>query len=184
MACKRILTMICIIIAATALGLNAEDTNKASTFAAIGNSAPELDVSEWIRGNPTTLQALRGKVVLLDFFQIICPGCRIAHVHIEEFQKRYEKHGLAVLGIAVAFEYLDSQKPDRIKAYVESKAFSYPVAIDRNMTKTFAKYHSRGTPWCVLIDRSGKVRYMGFFRDNQVESIIQKLLIEKPSQSK
>lgn len=141
--------------------------------------APELDVSEWISGDPNTLKALRGKVVLLDFFQIICPGCHAAYPIIAEFQKHYEEQGLAVLGIAVAFEYQSAQKPDRMKAYVKSNAYPYPVAIDRNMTNTFRKYQSRGTPWCVLIDRLGRVRHMGFFRGKEIESMIQKLLAEE-----
>lgn len=145
----------------------------------VASLAPELDVSEWIRGGTNTLESLRGKVVLLDFFQIICPGCHAAHPIIAGFQERYEQQGLAVLGIAVAFEYQSAQRPDRIKAYVKSNAYPYPVAIDSNMTNTFYKYQSRGTPWCVLIDQAGRVRHMGFFRDKQIESIIQHLLAEK-----
>lgn len=37
--------------------------------------APEWDVSEWINGTGTTLEALKGKVVIIDFFQLWCPGC-------------------------------------------------------------------------------------------------------------
>ena len=144
----------------------------------LGQPAPKLDLSEWINDKPKTLDKLKGKVVLLDIFQIICPGCHMAHPRIVEFQKRYGKQGLEVLGIAVAFEYQSAQRPDRIKKYVKANAYPYPVAIDRNMTATFRKYQSGGTPWTVLIDRDGKVRYADFFREQKIEAKIKKLLAE------
>ena len=83
-----------------------------------------------------------------------------------------------MLGIAVAFEYQSSQKPDRIKQYVKENDYPYPVAIDRDMTATFRKYQSGGTPWTVLIDRAGNIRHLGFFRGPEIEAKIQTLLAE------
>ncbi|MCP6720522.1 MAG: thioredoxin domain-containing protein, partial [Patescibacteria group bacterium] len=65
-----------------------------------GASASEIEISEWLRGKATSLQKLRGKVVLLDFFQIICPGCHRVHPHILQMQEKYGKDGLQVIGIA------------------------------------------------------------------------------------
>ncbi len=140
--------------------------------------APELSVEEWIQGSKTTLAALRGKVVLLDFFQIICPGCRSVHPHIVEMQRRYGSQGLQVLGIAVAFELQRLQTPSKIRAYVKDNEFNYPVAIDRGLTDTFVAYHARGTPYVALIDRAGNIRALDFYRPDAVEEAVKTLLRE------
>ena len=62
---------------------------------------------------------------------------------------------------------------------MKDKGYPYPVAIDRNMTATFRKYQSGGTPWTVLIDRAGKIRHIGFFRGPEIEAKIRTLLAEK-----
>ncbi len=140
--------------------------------------APELSVSEWIKGSETTLAALRGKVVLLDFFQIICPGCRSVHPHIVEMQRRYGSQGLQVLGIAVAFELERLQTPSKIRTYVRGNEFNYPVAIDRGMTETFAAYRAKGTPYMALIDRAGNIRALDYYSPDAVEEAVKALLRE------
>ena len=59
-------------------------------------------MEEWVRGSPITLNAVKGKVVLLDIFQIICPGCHAAHPEIVRMQRRYKEKGFEVIGLAVA----------------------------------------------------------------------------------
>ena len=141
--------------------------------------APALAVQEWARGEPTTLDALKGKVVLLDLFQIICPGCHAAHPHIVRLQKEYEDEGFEVLGMAVAFEYEWAQTPLLIRGYVDALAFPYPVAIDEGLIETFRRYRAQGTPYTALIDRNGRIRYLDFFRLARVEPLLQQLLGEE-----
>ena len=143
-----------------------------------GKPALALAVDEWVRGRPTTLDALKGKVVLLDIFQIICPGCHAAHPEIVRMQKRYKNDGFEVLGMAVAFELHGAQTPEKIRRYVDRKAYPYPVALDKGLIETFRRYGARGTPFTVLIDRQGRIRYLDFFRLDTVESTIRQLLDE------
>ena len=150
---------------------------------ALGHTAPPMAVQEWRRGKPTTLAALRGKVVLLDIFQIICPGCHRAYPQITRMQKEYRESGLEVVGLAVAFEFHDVQTPEQIRRYVERMKYPYPVAIDRDLISTFRRYGARGTPFAVLIDRTGRIRYLDFFRTDRVESMIRKLLAEDPPEA-
>lgn len=147
--------------------------------ASMGELAPSLAVTEWLRGKPTSLDALKGKVVLLDFFQIICSGCRRAHPQIVRMQDRYRAEGLEVLGLAVAFEHESAQTPQHIRKYVGENQFPYPVAIDEGLVATFNRYRARGTPFTAVIDRKGHIRYLDFFRLNRVESIVQQLLAEE-----
>ena len=142
------------------------------------DSAPELEISEWLRGQATSLQKLRGKVVLLDFFQIICPGCHRVHPHIVQMQEKYGKDGLQVIGIAVAFELQHIQKRQDIRDFVERTDFNYPVGIDKDFTKTFRAYKARGTPYAAIIDQAGNLKYLDFYNPIKVESIIRKLLFK------
>ena len=144
----------------------------------VGKPAPALAVDDWVRGRPTTLDELKGKVVLLDIFQIICPGCHKAHPEIVRMQKQYKKDGFEVLGLAVAFELYSAQTPEKIRRYVDRKAYPYPVALDRGLIETFRRYGARGTPYTVLIDRQGRIRYLNYFRLAAVESTIRELLNE------
>ena len=160
-----------------------EKTSRATgshpSYAYLGQLAPALAVEEWVRGKATTLDALKGKVVLLDIFQIICPGCHAAHPEIVRMQKRYAGRGFEVLGVAVAFEYESIQTPRHIRNYVDRMAYPYPVAIDKGLIETFRGYRAHGTPYTVLIDRQGRIRYLDFFRLGRVESMVQQLLDEE-----
>jgi peroxiredoxin len=71
----------------------------------LGKMAPALEISSWVQGNACTLDELRGRVVLIEVFQMNCPGCflhalpEVAHLH-----HRYAGQGLEVIGLATAFE--------------------------------------------------------------------------------
>ena len=145
----------------------------------IGVSAPELEISEWVRGEATSLQKLRGKVVLLDFFQIICPGCHRVHPHILQMQKKYGDDGLQVIGIAVAFELQHIQKRKDIRDFVKRTEFNYPVGIDKNFTETFRAYKARGTPYAAIIDQAGNLKYLDFYNPVNIENVIRKLLLKE-----
>jgi peroxiredoxin len=76
--------------------------------ARIDQKAPLFSVSDWIQGEPTNLDQLTGKVVLLEIFQVNCPGCFLyALPQAVDLHQRYSDKGLAVLGIATAFEDFD-----------------------------------------------------------------------------
>jgi thiol-disulfide isomerase/thioredoxin len=144
----------------------------------LGASALELEISEWLRGKAISLQKLRGKVVLLDFFQIICPGCHRVHPHIVQMQEKYGKDDLQVIGIAVAFELQHIQKREDIRDFVKRTEFNYPVGIDKDFTKTFRVYKARGTPYAAIIDQFGNLKYLDFYNPIKIENIIQKLLFK------
>jgi thiol-disulfide isomerase/thioredoxin len=163
-------------------GLVEDVRQRLFTLKAVGRAAPGLQVSDWIKGGPTTLQKLKGKVVLLDFFQIICPGCRRAHPHILEMQKKYGPQGLQVLGIAVAFEQQHVQTKRHIRDYVKETKFTFPVAIDKDFTATFSAYGARGTPYVAILDRRGRVRHLGFYNPIEVERLLRAVLAEEGSQ--
>jgi thiol-disulfide isomerase/thioredoxin len=74
----------------------------------IGQKAPLFSISEWVQGEPTNFNQLIGKVVLVEVFQVNCPGCFLyALPQAIDLHQRYSNQGLTVLGIATAFEDFD-----------------------------------------------------------------------------
>ena len=89
--------------------------------AQIGNIAPNLKVSEWVQGNDTNLDQLRDNVVLVEVFQVNCPGCFMYGIPeaIEIFNK-YKSKNVSVLGVATAFEDFDKNTLKNLELLVET----------------------------------------------------------------
>ncbi|HEY9406238.1 MAG TPA: TlpA disulfide reductase family protein [Nitrososphaera sp.] len=76
--------------------------------ATIGTKAPNLQVSTWVQGKPTNLDNEKGNVVLVEVFQVNCPGCFLYSIpETIDIYRKYNDKGLTVLGIATAFEDFD-----------------------------------------------------------------------------
>ncbi len=88
--------------------------------AKIGEQAPLFSVSEWVQGGPTNFDQLVGKVVLVEVFQVNCPGCFLyALPQAIDLHQRYASRGLTVLGIATAFEDFDKNTIENLRKLVE-----------------------------------------------------------------
>ncbi len=81
-----------------------------------GLPAPDLKVSEWVQGGPINLKDYRGKVVVVEVFQVNCPGCFIYGIPeaIDTFQK-YKNNDVVVLGLATAFEDFEKNTLENLK---------------------------------------------------------------------
>ena len=81
-----------------------------------GLPAPELKVSEWVQGGPISLKDYQGKVIVVEVFQVNCPGCFIYGIPeaIDTFQK-YNNNDVVVLGLATAFEDFDKNTLENLK---------------------------------------------------------------------
>ncbi|MEJ2260444.1 MAG: TlpA disulfide reductase family protein [Nitrosopumilaceae archaeon] len=89
--------------------------------AVIGQKAPNLGVSEWVQGAPTNFDQEKDKIVLVEVFQVNCPGC-FMHAIPEAINiyNKYKDDGVRVLGIATAFEDFDKNTLDNLKMLVET----------------------------------------------------------------
>ncbi|MBL7994535.1 TlpA family protein disulfide reductase [bacterium] len=83
--------------------------------------APDLKISEWVQGNPTNISDHRGNVILVEVFQVNCPGCFLYGLPeaIEAFTK-YRDEPFTVLGLATAFEDFDKNNLDNLKKLLET----------------------------------------------------------------
>lgn len=139
-----------------------------------GNPAPELAATQWFNSPPLTLQALRGKVVLLHAFQMLCPGC-VAHgtPQAEKAHRMFRGGELVVIGLHTVFEHHQAMTPVSLEAYIHENRLTMPVAVDQAQQQgpipvTMARYGLRGTPSAVLIGRDGLVRHHGFGQEEDM----------------
>lgn len=126
----------------------------------------ELSVSEWLNTpDPVSIEGLRGKVVLLYAFQMLCPGCVYRATPL--VQKIHGLAGdggdLAVVGLHTVFEHHDAMGRESLAAYLSEFGVTFPVGIDahepgRTTPVTMRRLGLRGTPSILLIDRDGTVR--------------------------
>lgn len=84
--------------------------------ATIGTKAPNLQVSTWVQGKPTNLENEKGNVVLVEVFQVNCPGCFLYSIpETIDIYRKYNDKGLTVLGIATAFEDFDKNNLENLQ---------------------------------------------------------------------
>jgi cytochrome c biogenesis protein CcdA/thiol-disulfide isomerase/thioredoxin len=138
-------------------------------------------IDEWLNSKPLTIQELRGKVVLIDFWTYSCINCLRTLPHVEAWYRMYRKDGLVVVGVHTpefAFEHV----PSNVHAAVRRLGVRYPVALD-NRYGTWNAYGNQYWPAEYLIDRNGHVRSAHFGEGNysETEENIRSLLGEKPA---
>ena len=85
-------------------------------IARIGSKAPNLIVSAWFGGKPTNIEQEKGNVVLVEVFQVNCPGCFMYGIpDAIRIHQKYDKNGVKVIGLATAFEDYDKNTIDNLK---------------------------------------------------------------------
>jgi thiol-disulfide isomerase/thioredoxin len=84
--------------------------------ATIGSKAPNLHLSTWVQGQPTNIDRETGNVVLVEVFQVNCPGCFLYSIpETIDIYKKYRDKGLTVLGLATAFEDFDKNTLENLQ---------------------------------------------------------------------
>jgi len=85
-------------------------------IAKIGSKAPNLSVSKWVQGLPTNIDKEKDNVVLVEVFQVNCPGCFLHAIpQAIDIYNKYRKEGVTVLGISTAFEDFDKNTVDNLE---------------------------------------------------------------------
>ncbi len=89
--------------------------------AKIGSQAPNLKVSKWVQGLPTNIDKQKDNVVLVEVFQVNCPGCFLYGIpEAIEIYKKYHNDGVTVLGVATAFEDYDKNTLENLELLVST----------------------------------------------------------------
>ncbi len=149
--------------------------------------APPWSVDQWF-GAPADfgLEALRGRVIALHTFQMLCPGC-VSHglPQAQRVRATFSGDDVAVVGLHTVFEHHDAMGPVSLAAFLYEYKIHFPVGVDSPsdsgpVPQTMARYGLRGTPSLVLIDRQGRLRFHAFGRpeDMLVGAAVAALLAE------
>jgi cytochrome c biogenesis protein CcdA/thiol-disulfide isomerase/thioredoxin len=163
---------------------NAQLSNCSNGGTKLENCGPAPDlkgIAGWLNtpdGAPITLNSLRGKVVLVDFWAYSCINCQRAIPHVVGWYKAYEDSGLVVIGVHTP-EYAFERVPDNVAKGAADLGITYPIALD-NGYSTWTNYRNRYWPAEYLIDANGTVRHIKFGEGdyNVTESLIRQLLTD------
>lgn len=131
--------------------------------------APQWQIERWFNTpTPLTLESLRGKVIVLEAFQMLCPGC-VSHglPQAQRIAATFPRDQVAVIGLHSVFEHHQAMTPVSLQAFLHEYRIGFPVAVDQPdehgpVPKTMASYQLRGTPTLTIIDAEGVIRHQHF----------------------
>ena len=126
--------------------------------AQLGQKAPLLSLSDWIQGEPLNFDQLSGRVVLVEVFQVNCPGCFLyALPQAIDLYQRYSDHGLSVLGVATAFEDFDKNNLENLTHLIENgNVVGETLRVLSQQGKLIAGRVPFRIPFAVAMDRLQK----------------------------
>jgi cytochrome c biogenesis protein CcdA/thiol-disulfide isomerase/thioredoxin len=133
---------------------------------------------QWLNSPPLTVQDLRGKVVLIDFWTYSCINCLRSLPYVKAWAQKYKDQGLVVIGVH-APEFAFERNVDNVRKAVHDLGVDYPVAIDNNYA-IWRSLNNQYWPAHYFVDAKGQIRYHHFGEGDYAESekVIQQLLTE------
>lgn len=158
----------------------------------VNQIAPELQVETWLNtAQPLSLAALRGRVVVLHAFQMLCPGCVLHGLpQAQAVRAMFSERDVAVIGLHTVFEHHAVTCAAALKAFLHEYRINFPVAIDmpsidHDVPRTMQAYGLRGTPSVLVLDKAGVVQLHQFGRvdDMRMGALIGTLLAQTSPQN-
>ncbi len=143
-----------------------------------GMMPPLTGAVQWLNSPPLSADALRGKVVLVDFWTYSCINCLRALPYVKAWAEKYHDRGLVVIGVH-APEFAFERDVGNVTKEAKKLGITYPIAID-NDYKIWRAFDNQYWPAHYFIDAKGHLRYQHFGEGEyaQSERVIQALLRE------
>lgn len=122
---------------------------------------PDWSVDQWFNApQPITLANLRGKVVVIEAFQMLCPGCVEYGLPLaQKVHDLFPHEEVAVIGLHTVFEHHAAMTPVSLEAFLHEYRLTFPVGVDTagkaTLPVTMERYGLRGTPSMLILDRDG-----------------------------
>ena len=149
--------------------------------------APELAISRWFNTTASpTLADLRGEVVVMEAFQMLCPGC-VSH-GLPQAMRIQQVFGdtLTVLGLHCVFEHHEAMTPVSLEAFLYEYRITFPMSGEAHDGRSrlpiiMGRYQLRGTPSLVVVDRAGRLGLTAFGQiDDLAVGATLALLMDEP----
>ncbi|MDE0524682.1 MAG: TlpA disulfide reductase family protein [Boseongicola sp.] len=142
--------------------------------------------ADWLNtGHPLTLDQFRGRVLAVEVFQMLCPGCVLTGLpQAQRLAQSFEERDLVVIGLHSVFEHHDGNSRESLAAFLHEWRIPFPVAIDAHgdgpMPRTMEAWQLQGTPSLVLFDRKGEMRarHFGQVSDLALGAQVMRLVCE------
>src|SRR5476649_336809 len=143
-----------------------------------GNLPPLDGAVQWLNSPPLTAEALKGKVVLVDFWTYSCINCLRTLPYVKAWAEKYRDQGLVVIGVH-APEFAFERNVGNVTKAMKDLGINYPVAIDNDYS-IWRAFGNQYWPAHYFVDAQGHIRYHHFGEGNYAESeqVIQQLLRE------
>jgi thiol-disulfide isomerase/thioredoxin len=157
-------------------------THPAAVQLPVEGSLPSLaGATQWLNSPPLTPAALRGKVVLVQFWTYTCINWLRTLPYLRAWAERYQQHGLVVLGVHTP-EFDFEHDLDNVRRAVKDLRVQYPVAVDNDYA-IWSAFDNHYWPALYLVDAQGRIRHHRFGEGGYEESemILQQLLAEAGS---
>lgn len=134
--------------------------------------------TEWLNSAPLAPEALRGKVVLVDFWTYSCINCLRTLPYLRAWAEKYKDAGLVVIGVHSP-EFAFEKKPANVRRAVKDLGIGFPVALDNDFA-IWRGFDNQAWPAFYFIDAEGRIRHRQFGenRYDRAEQVIQQLLAE------
>ena len=156
----------------------------AGTAGAATGGMPGFKVERWMNSPPLTADMLRGKVVLVDFWEYTCINWIRTSSYVKAWHRDYAKFGLVVIGVhAPEFEF--GKRAENIDRGIRDHGLTYPIAIDNDFM-TWQAFRNDAWPAKYLFDARGMLvkRWAGEGRYGEIEAQIRRLLLAANPESK
>ncbi|MHA3736383.1 cytochrome c biogenesis protein DipZ [Pseudomonas sp. Eth.TT006] len=149
-----------------------------ATLLVEGQLPPLNGAVQWLNSPPLDAQALKGKVVLVDFWTYSCINCLRTLPYVKAWAEKYRDQGLVVIGVH-APEFAFERDVGNVSKAMKELGINYPVAID-NDYKIWRAFNNEYWPAHYFADAQGRIRYHHFGEGDYAESerVIQQLLRE------
>lgn len=153
----------------------------------VHSPAPAWEVSRWFNTEqPLSLEALRGRVVVVEAFQMLCPGCVLHGLpQATRVNHAFSPSQVAVIGLHTVFEHHDAMTPTSLQVFLHEYQIGFPVGVDQpadhgGPPRTMRAYGLRGTPTLLVIDAQGRLRHhhFGQIGDLSLGAEIAELILE------
>jgi peroxiredoxin len=128
----------------------------------------EIQASQWFNtSTPLSLAQLRGRVVVLVAFQMLCPGC-VAHAipQLKKLHQLFSKAPVTIVGLHTVFEHHDAMQANVLKAFIHEYKLEFPIGIDEPgeglIPQTMQALQLRGTPSTLIWNANGELCFHEF----------------------
>jgi thiol-disulfide isomerase/thioredoxin len=143
-----------------------------------GTIAPFTGAVDWLNSPPLSVDQLRGKVVIVNFWTYSCINCLRTLPYLKTWYRKYGGQGLVVIGVHTP-EFAFERRLENVKRAAHDLDVDYPVAIDNNYS-VWRAFGNQYWPAFYIVDATGHIRYHQFGEGNydKSEQVVRRLLAE------